>query len=389
MLSARLARTTRLVAPRRSLSALSPAALSSSSSSSFPTRFIPTTPTTRTLEQHARSMATNSQKDITSWASKDGQFRRQSSTFRDSISKDGKFKAEKGRYVLYVSLACPWAHRTLIVRKLKGLEEYLDVVVVHSFMGALGWSFYPPVRDEEGGFPQTKGEVGEPDGLAEVNGDPLFGSKFLRELYFRVDPDYSGRFTVPVLWDKQTNTIVNNESSEIIRMLNTEFNHLLPDEFANLDLYPENLRAEIDDQNDWVYNTVNNGVYKSGFATKQDAYESNVVPLFQSLDRLEKMLDGGKKFIAGDQLTEADVRLFTTIIRFDPVYVGHFKCNLGTIRHDYPNLNRWCKNLYWNYDAFKSTTNFDHIKQHYYMSHGQINPTRIVPKGPLPPIEPL
>lgn len=149
-----------------------------------------------------------------------------------------------------------------------------------------------------------------------MNGDPLFGSKFLRELYFRVDPDYSGRFTVPVLWDKQTNTIVNNESSEIIRMLNTEFNHLLPDEFAKLDLYPENLRAEIDDQNDWVYNTVNNGVYKSGFATKQDAYESNVVPLFQSLDRLEKMLDGGKKFIAGDQLTEADVRLFTTIVRW-------------------------------------------------------------------------
>ena len=156
--------------------------------------------------------------------------------------------------------------------------------------------------------------MGEPDGLAEVNGDPLFGSKFLRELYFRVDPDYSGRFTVPVLWDKQTNTIVNNESSEIIRMLNTEFNHLLPDEYAKLDLYPENLRAEIDDQNDWVYNTVNNGVYKSGFATKQDAYESNVVPLFESLDRLEKMLDGGKKFIAGDQLTEADVRLFTTIV---------------------------------------------------------------------------
>lgn len=149
-----------------------------------------------------------------------------------------------------------------------------------------------------------------------MNGDPLFGSKFLRELYFRVDPDYSGRFTVPVLWDKQTNTIVNNESSEIIRMLNTEFNHLLPGEYAKLDLYPEHLRAEIDDQNDWVYNTVNNGVYKSGFATKQDAYESNVVPLFQSLDRLEKMLDGGKNFIAGDQLTEADVRLFTTVVRW-------------------------------------------------------------------------
>ncbi|GAA6022862.1 hypothetical protein JCM8202_003745 [Rhodotorula sphaerocarpa] len=333
--------------------------------------------------------SSQAQKDITSWASKDGQFRRQASAFRDTISKDGKFPPEKGRYVLYVSLACPWAHRALIVRALKGLEEYLPVYTVHPFMGALGWSFCPPVRDEEGGYPQTEGQVGEPDGIEGVTGDKVYGYKFLRELYFKADPEYSGRFTVPTLWDTKTETIVNNESSELIRMLNTEFNHLLPDDLAKIDLYPEHLRAEIDDQNEWVYHTVNNGVYKSGFATKPDAYESNVTPLFESLDRLEERLRDGRKFIAGDQLTEADIRLFTTIIRFDPVYHGHFKCNLGSIRHDYPRLNKWCRELYWNHDAFKSTTNFEHIKKHYYMSHGQINPTRIVPKGPLPPIEPL
>ncbi|BGP16068.1 hypothetical protein JCM10213_006796 [Rhodosporidiobolus nylandii] len=329
------------------------------------------------------------QKDITSWASKDGQFRRQESAFRDNISVDGKFPPEKGRYILYVSLACPWAHRTLIVRKLKGLEDYIDVATVHPFMGALGWSFYPPIRDADGGYPATKGDVGADDGVAGVTRDPLFDAKFIRELYFKQDENYGGRFTVPVLWDKKTGTIVNNESSEIIRFLNTEFNPVLPEEFAKVDLFPEALRPEIEDQNKWVYDTVNNGVYKSGFATTQEAYESNVVPLFESLDRLEKMLDGGKEFIAGDQLTEADVRLFTTIIRFDPVYVQHFKTNLGTIRHNYPNLNRWCKNLYWNHPAFKETTNFEHIKKHYCLSHPQINPTRIVPLGPIPNIEPL
>ncbi|GAA6027232.1 hypothetical protein JCM8097_002508 [Rhodosporidiobolus ruineniae] len=329
------------------------------------------------------------QRDITKWASKDGQFRRQESAFRDKIEVGGKFEPEKGRYLLYVCLACPWAHRTLIVRKLKGLEDYIDVATVHPFMGALGWSFYPPIRDDDGGYPKTEGEVGSDDGVSEVTGDPLYQSKFIRELYFKVDPNYGGRFTVPVLWDKKTETIVNNESSEIIRFLNTEFNSVLPEEFAKVDLYPEALRAEINDQNDWVYNTVNNGVYKSGFATTQEAYESNVIPLFESLDRLEKMLDGGKEFIAGDQLSEADVRLYTTIVRFDPVYHGHFKTSLGSIRHNYPNLNRWMKNLYWNYPAFKDTTNFEHIKKHYYMSHGQINPTRIVPVGPVPSIEKL
>ncbi|GAA5887439.1 hypothetical protein JCM5296_007141 [Sporobolomyces johnsonii] len=329
------------------------------------------------------------QNDITSWASKDGEFRRQQSTFRDSIEPNGNFPPEKGRYVLYVSLACPWAHRTLIVRKLKGLEDFFDVSIVHPHMGALGWSFYPPIRGENGEYLKTEGDVGENDGVKDVIPDPLYNAKFIRELYFKVNPDYSGRFTVPVVWDKKTETIVNNESSEIIRFMNTAFNEVIDEKYAKLDLYPEACRKEIDDQNDWVYNTVNNGVYKSGFATTQKAYENNVIPLFESLDRLEKMLDGGKEFIAGSQLTEADVRLFTTIIRFDPVYYSHFKTALGSIRHNYPNLNRWCKNLYWNYPAFKDTTSFEHIKMHYYTSHPQINPTRIIPAGPLPHIEKL
>ncbi|GAA5959666.1 hypothetical protein JCM3765_007233 [Sporobolomyces pararoseus] len=341
---------------------------------------------------HTRKMSTEQKKgDITSWASKDGEFRRQQSTFRDSISKDGKFTPDKGRYVLYVSLACPWAHRTLIVRKLKGLEEFFDVSIVHAHMGALGWSFYPPIRGSDGEYLKTTGEVGEDDGLKDVIRDPLYDSKFIRELYFKANPDYDARFTVPIVWDKKTETIVNNESSEIIRFMNTAFNEVISKEQAELDLYPEDkaVRAEIDSQNDWVYNTVNNGVYKSGFATTQKAYENNVIPLFESLDRLEKMLEGGKEFVAGDKLTEADVRLYTTVIRFDPVYVSHFKCNLGTIRHDYPNLNRWMKNLYHNHPAFKETTNFEHIKMHYFTSHPQINPTRIVPVGPTPPIESL
>jgi len=191
-----------------------------------------------------------------------------------------------------------------------------------------------------------------------------------------------------VLWDKKLETIVNNESAEIIRILNVAFNDQLPADKAKIDLYPEDLRAEIDETNTWVYDTVNNGVYKSGFATTQSAYEAAVKPLFESLDRLEKILDG-KEYLVGNRLTEADVRLFTTIVRFDPVYHGHFKCNIGSIRHNYPNINLWLKRLYWNNSAFKDTTNFEHIKTHYYWSHKQINPTGIVPVGPVPYIEPL
>lgn len=328
--------------------------------------------------------------DITKWASKDGQFRRQASVFRDKIQVGGKFPPEEGRYTLYVSLACPWAHRTLIVRKLKGLERFIDVVTVHPIMLSQGWSFYPPKRDEDGTIQQSQTEAGPDDGIAGVDRDPMYDAHFLRELYFKVDPNYEGRFTVPTLWDKKTEQIVNNESAEIIRFLNTEFNSLLDDEHAKIDLYPESGRAEIDDQADWVYNTVNNGVYKCGFATTQEAYESNMGPLFESLERLDKLL-ADRKYVAGtDAISEADVRLYTTIVRFDPVYFAHFRTNLGMIRHDFPNLHRWLQHLYWEHPAaFKDTTNFEHIKTHYTKSHPQLNPNRITPMGPRPDIVPL
>ncbi|KIJ36719.1 hypothetical protein M422DRAFT_178963 [Sphaerobolus stellatus SS14] len=260
-------------------------------------------------------------------ANKQGAFVRPSSSFRNFIEKGEEFEPEAGRYHLYVSVACPWAHRALILRKLKGLED----IVCQS---------------------------------------PVFR-----------------KFTVPVLWDKKKETIVNNESSEIIRIFNSGFNDILPTEKAALNFYPKELQKEIDELNEWVYETVNNGVYKTGFAKTQEAYESAIRPLFDSLDRLEKILYG-KEYLVGDRLTEADVRLYTTIIRFDTAYHGIFKCNLRTIRDGYPNINKWLKNLYWNNDAFKSTTDFDHIKTNYaFMAH--INPTQVVPLGPIPNIEPL
>ncbi|KAI0792281.1 glutathione S-transferase [Abortiporus biennis] len=300
----------------------------------------------------------------------DGSFKRKASTFRNFIEKGGEFAPEKGRYHLYVSYACPWATRTLITRKLKGLESFIDVSVVSPRMGSNGWTF------------------GDIDEFPGADPDPLFGHKHIKDFYLKVEPDYSGRFTVPMLWDKKTGTIVNNESSEIIRMFNTVFNNQIPAEKAAIDIYPEPLRKEIDELNEWVYDTVNNGVYKSGFATTQSAYEAAVVKVFESLDRLEKVLEG-KEFLIGNQLTEADIRLFVTIVRFDPVYVGHFKCNFRTIRDGYPNIHTWLRKLYWNYPAFKDTCNFDHIKTHYYWSHTLINPHRIVPLGPVPNILPL
>ncbi|ORY25172.1 glutathione S-transferase [Naematelia encephala] len=324
---------------------------------------------------------------ITGWADKDGHFKRQNSSFRDRISVDGPFPPEKGRYHLYVSLACPWAHRALIVRKLKGLEDFISVSTVHPHMLEGGWHFVTPSNASKEPSPASAHSF---DTFPAATDDKLFGVSYLRELYFKAQPDYSARFTVPVVWDTKQNTIVNNESSEVIRDFNTAFNSLLPQgEKKALDLYPEELRAEIDELNDWVYNDVNNGVYKSGFATTQEAYEKAVIPLFKALDKLEKQLSDGREFLIGGRLTEADIRLYTTIIRFDPVYVGHFKCNLGTIRHNYPYINKWLKNLYWNNPAFKDTTNFEHIKEHYHYSHAQINPTRIVPLGPQPNIEPL
>ncbi|PVG01382.1 glutathione S-transferase [Serendipita vermifera] len=328
----------------------------------------------------SRDVSSQSNIAISKTTDQDGSFNRKPSTFRDVIEKGGKHEPEKGRYHLYVSYACPWAHRTLIMRKLKGLEDFIDVTVVSPRMGEHGWPF------------------ANVDPYPGAGPDPVAGAEHIKDLYLKVQPDYSGRFTVPVLFDKKTSQIVNNESSEIIRILNTAFNELLPADKAALDFYPEQLRSEIDASHEWIYPTINNGVYRSGFATSQGAYETAVKALFESLDRVEGMLESqkasaanskGEVFLIGDRLTESDVRLYTTIVRFDPVYHGHFKCNYRTIRDGYPNIHKWMQNLYWNYPAFKDTTNFDHIKTHYYWSHPHINPTRVVPLGPIPNIRPL
>lgn len=292
-----------------------------------------------------------------------GKFIRSKAQWRDWITVDGKpaegrmrgFKAEPGRYHLYVSLACPWAHRTLILRKLKKLEDVISVSVVHHYMGKDGWTFLA----EDG-----------------ATGDTLYGLDFLHQIYTRADPAYSGRVTVPVLWDKQEQTIVSNESSEIIRMLNSAF-----DEWgdASLDFYPEGLRDEIDEINAFVYPSINNGVYRAGFATEQHAYEEAFDEVFSALDTLEDRLSR-QRYLVGDRITEADWRLFTTLVRFDPVYVGHFKCNLKRIA-DYPNLSNYLRELF-QVPGVAGTVNMLHIKAHYYGSHATINPTGIVPVGP-------
>ncbi len=292
-----------------------------------------------------------------------GHFERSKAQFRNWVTADGAagptgkggFKAEAGRYHLYVSLACPWAHRTLIFRKLKGLEDLISLSVVDPLMLENGWEF----KDRDG---------------ATV--DHLFGSDFLYQIYLKADAGYSGRVTVPVLWDKQTGTIVSNESADIIRMFNSAFNGLTG---STLDLSPIALREEIDALNARVYDRVNNGVYKAGFATTQDAYESAVTPLFAMLDELEERLSG-QRYLFGNMQTEADWRLFTTLVRFDPVYVGHFKCNLRRIV-DYPNLSAYVRDLYQT-PGVAGTVNIRHIKDHYYRSHKTINPTGIVPVGP-------
>lgn len=292
-----------------------------------------------------------------------GRFIRQESQFRNWITADGSagpsgeggFKAEPGRYHLYVALACPWANRALIMRKLKGLEEMISVSVVNPLMAENGWTFEP----EEGVIP-----------------DPVIDAKFLYELYTHVEPEYSGRVTVPVLYDLKQNKIVNNESAEIMRILNSAFDEIGAKEG---DYYPEELRSEIDAINEKVYHSVNNGVYKAGFATKQEVYQEEVTKLFDALDELEERL-GKNRYLVGDQITEADWRLFTTLIRFDSVYYGHFKCNIKRIT-DYKNLWRYTRELY-NWPGIAETINFKHIKEHYYCSHKNINPTGIVPTGP-------
>ncbi len=287
-----------------------------------------------------------------------GRFMRSTTSFRGWISSDGStdFPAEAGRYHLYIAWACPWAHRTAILRRLKGLEDAIGLSAVGSFMGDDGWAFY----DEPG-----------------VISDDVNGAHFLREVYVKADPGYTGRVTTPVLWDKEQETIVNNESREIIRMLDTEFGGISA---ADADFFPEDLRGEIDTTIDAIYEPINNGVYRSGFATTQEAYEEAVTDLFDALDHWEEVL-GTRRYLCGDRITEADWCLFPTLVRFDAVYHGHFKCNLKRIA-DYPNLQGYLKDLY-QQPGVAETVNLDHIKRHYYRSHESINPTRIVPKGPI------
>lgn len=286
-----------------------------------------------------------------------GAYDRLPRTFLDTIENGHPiFQPELGRYHLYVSYACPWATRTLIYRQLKDLNDHISVSVVHPDMLDDGWVF-------DSSFP----------GATE---DHLFGKKFLREIYQKADPSITTSVTVPILWDKKTETIVNNESSQIIRILNTAFNDLTGN---HIDFYPQEKRTEIDRLNDMIYNNVNNGVYKSGFALTQSAYDDAVTKLFETLDYLDEQLSHCK-FLVGDDITEADLRLIPTLLRFDAVYVTHFKCNLSRIV-DYKNLHRYMQDML-EVPAIKDTCNIDHIKRHYYYSHEQINPYRIIPKGP-------
>ena len=296
-------------------------------------------------------------------ASTGGRFVRKDASFRNWITSDGSagptgeggFKAEAGRYHLYVSLACPWAHRTVIMRAMKGLESAVTVSVVNWLMLEDGWTFEPA----EG-----------------VVSDPIHGAAFMHQVYTASDARYTGRVTVPVLWDRETGRIVNNESSEIIRMFNSAFDDVGA---SPGDFYPEALQSEIDDLNSRIYDTVNNGVYRAGFATTQAAYDEAVGPLFETLDWLEERL-ADNRYLVGDRLTEADIRLFTTLVRFDAVYVGHFKCNVSRI-DDYPNLSDFVRDIFQK-PGVDATVNFHHIKRHYYESHRTLNPSGVVPAGP-------
>jgi len=290
----------------------------------------------------------------------EGRFVRAETSFRDFVMADGSsgYRAEPGRYHLYISWACPWAHRTAILRKLKGLEDAIGLSAVGSFMGDDGWAFY----DEPGVIP-----------------DVVNGAHYLREVYTKADPNYTGRVTTPVLWDKETGTIVNNESRDIIRMLDHEFD-AVPGARSDVDFCPEDLREEVDRTLDELYEPVNNGVYKTGFAATQKAYEEAVTQLFEALDHWEEVL-GRRLYLCGDRVTEADWSFFATLVRFDPVYYGHFKCNLRRIV-DYPNLWGYLRDLY-GQPGVAETVDFGHIKRHYYRSHESINPTGIVPKGPI------
>ncbi|KAJ5084264.1 hypothetical protein NUU61_008843 [Penicillium alfredii] len=301
-------------------------------------------------------------------ADSDGHFRRKESAFRSFISRDAssEFPAEKDRYVLYINYGCPWAHRANLVRTLKGLQDIIPMVVLDPELGPDGWFF--------------SGRWGS------AEKDPLYGFKYLKELYFKADPQYEGRYTVPTLWDKKKETIVSNESSEIIRMLYTEFDHLLSPKLREANrpgggFYPDHLRGEIDAMNAWVYPQINNGVYKTGFATTQTAYEENIYPLFEALDRIEAHLaqPGHRPFLFGKHITEADIRLYTTIARFDVAYYLIFRCNLKMIRHDYPRIDQWYRRLYYDksdetHGAFRQTTFFDIVSACYSENTGKEEP---------------
>lgn len=299
-------------------------------------------------------MPTEETLDVDHETTDSGRFRRQDSAFREWVTAAGDrgYRAEPGRYHLYVSYACPWAHRTIIVRKLKELEDVVGLTVLDPIRDRRGWRFF---EDEP---------------------DPINGFRFLAQAYTATEPDFDARVTVPVLWDRQTDRIVNNESAEIIRMLNDAFDAWGNDD---LDLCPDELRDDIDEINAVVYDNVNDGVYKCGFARTQEAYEESFHPLFETLDMLDRRL-GEKRYLLGEAVTEADWRLFTTLLRFDAVYYGHFKCNRRRIV-DYPNLSGYLRELY-QMPGIADTVHMDHIKRHYYMTHGSLNPNRVVPVGP-------
>jgi len=316
------------------------------------------------------NIKSSSQQLKTNWKSsiKDGEYKRKDSQFRHWVTPNGDagptgnsgFVAQAGRYHLYVSLACPWAHRTLIFRQLKGLASFITVSVVHPDMFGQGWSF-----DHDQQSAQLYG----------TTGDELYQSGHMSELYFGKAPDYNGAITVPVLWDKKQQVIVSNESADIIRMLNSAFNHLTGNE---LDFYPPALQDAIDNVNDFVYHNVNNGVYKTGFASTQQAYQANATNLFEALEQLDKLL-ANKRYLTGSQITEADWRLWTTLIRFDAVYHTHFKCNLKLLK-EFHNIYHYMLELY-QQPGISDTVNIAHIKRHYYASHLAINPYGIVPLG--------